>query len=113
MLLQSDPTVIYVLEEQGDFDGNLTRRHLRLRSPYNTYRRKGLPPGPIGSPSAASIHAALYPADVDYLYFVSRNDGTHHFSTTLKEHNRAVYRYQILGQPLSPDNGARAGTVAE
>jgi UPF0755 protein len=90
--LQSDPTVIYALGET--FDGNLKKEHLRIDSPYNTYRYRGLPPGPIGNPGKKAIHAALYPADVDYLYFVSRNDGTHEFSSRLEEHNRAVWKYQ-------------------
>lgn len=89
--LQSDPTVIYAVPH---FDGNLTRRHLKLRSPYNTYRVRGLPPGPIASPGLAALLAALYPEKTDYLYFVSRNDGTHYFSKTLTEHNRAVDRFQ-------------------
>jgi UPF0755 protein len=89
--LQSDPTVIYGLP---DFKGNLTRRDLRANSPYNTYRNKGLPPGPIANPGRASLEAAVNPAAVEYLYFVSKNDGTHQFSSTLKDHNRAVYRYQ-------------------
>lgn len=91
--LQSDPTVIYALGKE--FDGDLKRKHLRVDSPYNTYVRSGLPPGPIGNPGIESIRAALYPADVDYLYFVSKNDGTHHFSKSLKEHNRAVALYQM------------------
>ncbi len=90
--LQSDPTVIYGLA--ASFDGNLRRQDLDNKSPYNTYRVKGLPPGPIASPGARSIRAALYPAPVPYLYFVSRNDGTHQFSSTLEEHNRAVEKYQ-------------------
>ena len=90
--LQTDPTVIYGLE---DFDGNLTKAHLRQDHPYNTYTRSGLPPGPIASPGEASLMAALYPADVNYLYFVSRGDGTHVFSNNLIEHNRAVKRYQL------------------
>ncbi|MDH4082006.1 MAG: endolytic transglycosylase MltG [Nitrospira sp.] len=89
--LQSDPTVIYGLP---NFDGNLHKKDLSHPSPYNTYRWPGLPPGPIASPGADSIRAALYPATSKYLYFVSRNDGTHHFSTTLVEHNRAVEKYQ-------------------
>jgi len=89
--LQCDPTVIYALP---NFDGNLTREHLKIDSPYNTYRYAGLPPGPIANPGLASILAALYPKKVNYRYFVSRNDGTHVFSATLKEHNRAVYKYQ-------------------
>jgi UPF0755 protein len=91
MRLQSDPTVIYGL---ADFDGNLTRRHLRTRTPYNTYRVRGLPPGPIANPGEAAIRAALEPAESNYLYFVSMNDGSHCFSMTLAEHNRAVARYQ-------------------
>lgn len=90
--LQSDPTVIYGLA--ASFDGNLRRQDLDSRSPYNTYRVKGLPPGPIASPGARSIRAALYPTPAPYLYFVSRNDGTHQFSSTLEEHNRAVEKYQ-------------------
>ncbi len=89
--LQSDPTVIYSLP---NFNGNLTRKNLFNASPYNTYRVKGLPPGPIANPGAKSIQAALYPADVNYLYFFSKNDGSHYFSTTLGEHDRAVHYYQ-------------------
>jgi UPF0755 protein len=91
MPLQSDPTVIYGLKK---FDGNLTRKDLREPSPYNTYRITGLPPGPICNPGLSSIRAALYPADVPFLYFVSKNDGTHLFSESLAEHNRAVKTYQ-------------------
>lgn len=93
--LQSDPTVIYGLPA---FNGNLTKRDLAVASPYNTYRVAGLPPGPIASPGADSIRAALYPAATNYLYFVSRNDGTHKFSSTLVEHNRAVEKYQPVGK---------------
>jgi len=89
--LQSDPTVIYGL---GTYDGNLRKRDLSVASPYNTYRVRGLPPGPIASPGAQSIRAALFPAQTTFLYFVSRNDGTHVFSSTLAEHNRAVNKYQ-------------------
>ncbi len=92
MRLESDPTVIYGLKE---FDGNLTRKHLRTYSPYNTYRIKGLPPGPIANPGAEALKAALFPAKTNYLYFVSKKDGTHHFSTNIKEHNRAVRKYQL------------------
>ncbi len=92
MPLQSDPTVIYALGNR--FRGNLKKVHLLIRSPYNTYKKRGLPPGPICSPSIKSIKAVLYPANVDYLYFVSKNNGTHYFSRTLREHNRAVYKYQ-------------------
>jgi UPF0755 protein len=89
--LQSDPTVIYGLTA---FDGNLRKRDLSNASPYNTYRFHGLPPGPIASPGAHSIRAALFPSRASYLYFVSRNDGTHHFSSSLEEHNRAVEKFQ-------------------
>jgi UPF0755 protein len=89
--LGSDPTVIYGVK---NFNGNLTKKHLLTRTPYNTYRNYGLPPGPIASPGRAALKAALNPADVSYLYFVSRNDGTHKFSNTLREHNNAVRKYQ-------------------
>jgi len=89
--LQSDPTVIYGLKT---FTGNLTRVHLETDTPYNTYTRPGLPAGPICNPGAASIQAVLNPASTPYLYFVAKKDGTHHFSTTLVEHNAAVLRYQ-------------------
>lgn len=90
--LQSDPTVIYGIK---DFNGNLTKKDLLTETPYNTYRKRGLPPSPISNPGLDSIRAVLYPADSDYIYFVSKNDGTHHFSKTLGEHNRAVHRYQV------------------
>ena len=92
MRLQTDPTVIYAIE---NFDGNIRKRDLKIDSPYNTYRYKGLPPGPIASPGLKSIVAALYPADTPNLYFVSRQDGSHQFSATLNEHNRAVQKYQL------------------
>jgi UPF0755 protein len=91
MRLESDPTVIYGLK---DFDGNLTKEHLQSPNPYNTYRHRGLPPGPIANPGRDSLDAVLNPVQTEYLYFVSKNDGSHRFSTTLKEHNRAVVRYQ-------------------
>lgn len=93
--LCSDPTVIYGIV---DFDGNLRKSDLERRTPYNTYLIRGLPPGPIANPGKASLVAALNPAPVNYLYFVSRNDGSHHFSTTLREHNQAVWRYQKGGR---------------
>jgi UPF0755 protein len=92
MRLQSDPTVIYDIE---DFDGNLRKADLEKKTPYNTYRIQGLPPGPICNPGLEAIKAALYPAPVDYLYFVSKNNGSHHFSSNLVDHNRAVLKYQI------------------
>jgi len=94
MGLYADPTIIYGLKLAGEWDGNIRRRDLEADSPWNTYRRAGLPPGPICSPGEASLAAAAAPADVDYLYFVSRNDGTHVFSGTLAEHNRNVDRWQ-------------------
>jgi UPF0755 protein len=95
MGLQCDPTVIYALERAGRYTGNLTREDLKFESPYNTYRYAGLPPGPIASPGRASLEAVARPADVPYLYFVSRNDGSHAFASTLDEHNRNVFEYQI------------------
>ena len=92
MRLQTDPTVIYGM---GDaFDGNLRKRDLQTDSPYNTYTRYGLPPTPIALPGKAAIHATFNPATTRALYFVSRGDGTHQFSNSLVEHNRAVNRYQ-------------------
>lgn len=91
MRLESDPTVIYGIE---NFNGNIRRKDLKRPSPYNTYMIRGLPAGPIANPGLASIKAVLYPAQTDYLYFVSKNDGTHYFSKTLKEHNKAVHIYQ-------------------
>lgn len=94
MRLQCDPTIIYGIGP--DFDGNLTRRHLRDGSnPYNTYKHPGLPPGPICSPGLASIKAALHPESHSYLYFVAKGDGSHAFSKTLQEHNRYVRTYQL------------------
>ena len=91
MRLESDPTVIYGIK---DFNGNLTRKDLSRPNPYNTYTIRGLPPGPIASPGEDAIKAVLNPAKTDYLYFVSKNDGSHYFSKTLSEHNRAVKIYQ-------------------
>lgn len=92
MRLESDPTVIYGI---NNFDGNLTRNHLSTHSPYNTYKIKGLPAGPIANPGRASLEAALYPEKSVFIYFVSKKDNTHYFSTTLKEHNQAVRKYQL------------------
>ncbi|NLF25715.1 MAG: endolytic transglycosylase MltG [Deltaproteobacteria bacterium] len=94
MKLQSDPTVIYGLK---DFDGNLTKADLQNPHPYNTYVHYGLPPGPICNPGINAIRAALYPAETNFLFFVSDGTGKHVFSSTLKEHNEAVRRYQIPG----------------
>jgi len=95
MPLQCDPTVIYALELAGRYDGNIRRDDLSLDSPYNTYRYPGLPPGPIASPGLASLDAVVHPAESEYLYFVSKNDGSHVFSKTLTEHNQNVQRYQV------------------
>jgi UPF0755 protein len=94
MPLQTDPSIIYALRRAGRWDGNIRKRDLDIDSPYNTYRRPGLPPGPLGSPGREAIRAVLEPALTKELYFVSRNDGTHEFSETLSQHNRAVDRYQ-------------------
>jgi len=95
MALQSDPTVIYGIK---DFDGDLTKKNLLTPTAYNTYLKPGLPPGPIANPGKDSLRAVLTPARSDYLYFVSKNDGSHFFSKTLKDHNRAVARYQLSGK---------------
>lgn len=92
MRLETDPTVIYGI---SDFNGNLTRKDLATPTAYNTYTIRGLPPGPIANPGAEAIKAALYPADTDYLFFVSKKDKTHQFSTNIKDHNRAVRKYQL------------------
>jgi UPF0755 protein len=91
MRLETDPTVIYGIK---DFSGNLKKKHLTQRTPYNTYVIRGLPPGPIANPGKEAIEAVLFPAKTAYLYFVSKNDGTHHFSKTLTDHNKAVQKYQ-------------------
>jgi UPF0755 protein len=96
MLLESDPTVAYALEQAGKYRGVLTTADLRFDSPYNTYRYKGLPPGPIANPGEASLRAARGPAAVDYLYFVADTEGGHFFSKTLAEHNKNVARYHQL-----------------
>ncbi len=95
MGMQCDPTVIYALQKAGRYNGNLTRENLQFDSPYNTYRYAGLPPGPIANPGLASLKAAVAPAEVDYLYFVSRNDGSHVFARTLDEHNQNVRKFQV------------------
>jgi UPF0755 protein len=92
--LAADPTVIYAMKKAGTWNGNIRKDDLRMDSPYNTYRYAGLPPGPICSPGLASLVAAAEPASVPYLYFVSRNDGTHVFAQTLAEHNRNVDLWQ-------------------
>ena len=91
MRLQTDPTVIYGI---ADFDGDLTREHLKEPTAYNTYVIRGLPPGPIASPGIDAIRAVLYPEDTEYLYFVSKNNGSHFFSKKYSEHSKAVDKYQ-------------------
>ncbi len=91
MRMDCDPTVRYAVKR---FKGPIRQSDLKSNSPYNTYRHRGLPPGPISSPGRSSIRAVLHPADTDYLYFVAREDGSHYFSRTLSEHNRAVRFYQ-------------------
>ena len=98
MLLQCDPTLLYALALDGRTDRNIRRADFENDSPYNTYRFRGLPPGPIANPGEASLEAALRPAAVEYLYFVARNDGSHAFSRTLREHNAMVDRYQRGGR---------------
>jgi UPF0755 protein len=93
MRLQTDPTVIYGMGVA--FDGNIRKKDLSADTPWNTYTRDGLPPTPIAMPGAASIAAVVHPEQTDYLYFVGKGDGTHQFSRTLEEHNRAVARYQL------------------
>ena len=96
MAMQADPTVVYALVKAGTYDGNIRKGDLSFDSPYNTYKYAGLPPGPIASPGRAAIEAALAPADVEYLYFVSKNDGSHAFAETLAQHNANVQEYQVL-----------------
>lgn len=95
MPLQSDPTVLFAMRHAGDFGNNIRRRDLDIDSPYNTYRVGGIPPGPIASFGIAALDAVLEPAESDFLYFVSRNDGTHEFNRTLRDHNRAVRKWQV------------------
>jgi UPF0755 protein len=95
MGLQGDPTVIYALQKAGRYDGNLTREDLAFDSPYNTYKYAGLPPGPIAAPGRGALEAVARPADVDYVYFVSRNDGSHVFSRTYDEHRKKVQEFQV------------------
>ena len=104
MPLQCDPTVIYALQMDDEYNGTLTLRDLHLNSPYNTYRYKGLPPGPIGNPGEVALAAAFHPADTDYLYFVANTQGGHFFASTLAEHNENVAKYHRLlrGEPADP-----------
>jgi UPF0755 protein len=102
--LQCDPTVIYALQDAGQYKGTLTGADLHFPSPYNTYAHPGLPPGPIGNPGEASLRAALDPAKTDYIYFVANTQGGHFFAATLAEHNRNVTKYRRLlaGLPADP-----------
>jgi UPF0755 protein len=102
--LQCDPTVIYAMQDAGQYNGKLTGADLHFPSPYNTYAHAGLPPGPIGNPGEASLRAALDPAKTDYLYFVANTQGGHFFASTLVEHNRNVTKYRRLlaGLPADP-----------
>jgi UPF0755 protein len=93
MRLQSDPTAVYDLD---NFKGKVLHSHLKRVSPYNTYVIKGLPPGPIANPGLTSLEAVLNPAPVNYLYFVSKKDGSHFFSSSLAVHNQATYRYRYI-----------------
>ena len=94
MLLQCDPTIIYGLKVDNRYRGKIYKSDIKYPSPYNTYVFPGIPHGPIANPSLASLEAALNPSDHDYLYFVAKNDGSHRFSKSLREHNRAVQKYQ-------------------
>jgi len=96
MRLQTDPTVIYGMGER--YDGNIRRQDLLEDTPYNTYRRAGLPPTPIAMPGREALHATMHPDESQNIYFVSRGDGSHHFSATLEEHNNAVIKYQLKGR---------------
>lgn len=108
MPLQMDPTVIYGLKK---FGGILTKKDLRTPHPYNTYQTQGLPPGPICNPGLSSLIAAVEPAETDYLYFVSRNDGSHQFSRTLREHNMAVAIYQKGETTIREQNERPVGKI--
>ena len=99
MRLQTDPTVIYGMGEH--YKGNIRRSDLKRDTPYNTYRRRGLPPTPIAMPGRDAIHATLHPKEGNELYFVSRGDGSHYFSSSLEEHNKAVIKYQLKGRKRS------------
>jgi len=113
MLLQCDPTVIYAMRLRGTWNGNITRSDLKMKDPYNTYVYPGLPPGPIANPGKPSLVAALNPADVDYIFFVSKGDGTHFFSSKLSEHNRAVMEYQVKSRNRTETpGGGTEGSVS-
>lgn len=109
MRLQADPTVMYGVETKRK---RIRYRDLRRKTPYNTYKFKGLPPGPIASPGEKSIKAALFPAEADYLFFVSKNNGTHHFSSTNKEHWDAVVQYQRDGKDKNNNDKKKTDKTA-
>jgi UPF0755 protein len=108
MPMQADPTIVYALQKAHRYNGNIRRDDLAMDSPYNTYKYPGLPPGPIASPGKASLEAALMPADVPYLYFVSRNDGSQVFASTLAEHDRNVRKFQV--EYFRNERGRRSAT---
>jgi UPF0755 protein len=110
MPLQADPTAIYGVKSNRH---KITRDDLRKKTPYNTYVIKGLPPGPIASPGIKSVTAALYPANVPYLYFVSKGDGTHHFSKTLREHNAAIKRIKAMKESAIQKERLSANNISE
>ncbi len=99
MKLDCDPTIIYALKKNNQYRGKIGNKDLIMDSPYNTYLYSGLPPSPISNPGKESLQAALFPSKTDYLYFVSKNDGTHKFSSTFKEHQKAVIKFQINKSP--------------
>jgi UPF0755 protein len=122
MRMQCDPTVIYALEQNGQYKGTLTGADLQIDSPYNTYQHAGLPPGPIGNPGEESLSAAVNPTKTPFLYFVANTQGGHFFAASLEEHNRNVTKYrQLLKNPAganapaapggAPDHGAPAGPI--
>ncbi len=121
MRMQCDPTVIYALEQIGQYKGTLTGADLQIDSPYNTYKYAGLPPGPIGNPGEESLSAAVNPTKTQFLYFVANTQGGHFFASSLEEHNRNVTKYrQLLKNPAganapattpAPDSGAPAGPI--
>jgi peptidoglycan lytic transglycosylase G len=111
--LQCDPTVAYALSLAGAYSGKLSGADLRFPSPYNTYRNRGLPPGPIANPGEAALRAALAPPPTDDLYFVANTEGGHFFSKTLKEHNRNVARYRkLLRQEQNPTAAGSSAAAA-
>lgn len=103
MLLDCDSTIIYALKKAGSWDGDLRWKDLKGDSPYNTRRHRGLPPGPIASPGYDSLEAALYPENTDYLFFVAKDRNSHHFSSSLAEHNRAVRKYILQAEGSGND----------